>query len=183
MAGITRFERWWLNAWPHRLHVRRFVPRFLKASPDPFRGEVLEVGAGSGWTSQRILETFPQVELTATDVDQTGQPMVEKLRETYGQRLNWQQADLLKLPFDRAAFDFVLAIHVLHHIGDLNSAIGQLLRVLRPGGLIGISDKSSAFNARPNRQMIEGLLKEEGCDVLKVSGDMNYYVWARKPYQ
>ena len=156
MHEISRFERWWLDAWPHRLRVRRKVPYFLKLSPDPFRGEVLEVGAGSGWTSRRILETFPQVELTATDLDPRTQEAYERLRKRYGRRLRVEAADLLDLPFARESFDIVVAIGVLHHIADVEKGIQQLLRVLRPGGLLGISDVNQHHVAGPLRWFFLG---------------------------
>lgn|GEM_PF-2246663 len=193
MAKLSGFERWWLNAWPHRWHVRRFVPKLLKACPEPFRGEVLEVGAGSGWSSRRILDTFPQVELTATDVDPRSIGSFEKLRGQYGQRLIFKQANLMKLPFDRGAFDVVLAIHVLHYAYDLRGGIRQFIRVVRPGGLLGLSDVnpkyqrgpfSNLFSASsmPTRKLLEEMLIEEGCEILSSHGELHYYIWARKPY-
>jgi len=176
MPQVSRIERWWLDSWPHRLHIRRYVPRLLRACPEPFRGEVLEVGSGSGWTSRRILETFPQVELTATDVDPATRRGFERLQERYGRRLNFRQADLLSLPFDRASFGIVLAIHVLHRVDDQREAIRQFLRVLRPGGLIGLSGE------RPRREVLEELLRDEGSEVVRSQGGIHYYLWARKTY-
>ncbi len=43
-------------------------------------------------------------------------------------------ADLTDLPFADGAFDVVLSSHVLEHIPDDRAAIGELARVLRPGG-------------------------------------------------
>lgn len=193
MAKLSEFERWWLNAWPHRLHVRRFVPKLLKACPEPFRGEVLEVGAGGGWSSCRILDTFPQVELTATDVDPNSKSSFDKLRGKYGQRLLFKQANLMNLPFDRGAFDIVLAIHVLHYAYDLRGAIRQFIRVVRPGGLLGMSDINPKYqrgllkqlfsaSSMPTRKLLEEMLVEEGCEMLVSHGEVHYFIWARKPY-
>jgi SAM-dependent methyltransferase len=44
------------------------------------------------------------------------------------------QGDATRLPFDDAAFDRVITSEVLEHIQDDVSAIGELVRVLRPGG-------------------------------------------------
>jgi len=193
MAKLSKFEQWWLNAWPHRWHVRHFVPKLLKACPEPFRGEVLEVGAGSGWSSRRILDTFPQVELTASDVDPRSKSSFERLRGKYGQRLIFRQADLMQLPFDRESFDIVLAIHVLHYAYDLRGAIRQFIRVLRPGGLLGLGDMNPKYqqgpmkklfvaSSMPTREIMEELLQAEGCEILAKHGELHYYIWARKPY-
>jgi SAM-dependent methyltransferase len=46
------------------------------------------------------------------------------------------RADIARLPFKKGAFNEVLASHVLEHILDLPSAMRELHRVLRPGGLL-----------------------------------------------
>jgi SAM-dependent methyltransferase len=44
------------------------------------------------------------------------------------------QGDVTDLRFRDASFDFVLCVHVLEHVPDDRAAIGELFRVLRPGG-------------------------------------------------
>lgn len=44
-------------------------------------------------------------------------------------------ADITDLPFDDASFDLVLCSHVLEHVPDDRAAIGELFRVVRPGGV------------------------------------------------
>lgn len=140
-----------------------------------------------------ILDTFPQVELTASDLDPRAKSEFAHLRGKYGQRLVFRQADLTNLPFDRESYDIVLAIHVLHYAFDLRGAIRQFIRVLRPGGLLGIGDfnpkyqrgilkKIFAASSLPWRKMMEDILAEEGCEILVSQGELHYYIWARKPY-
>lgn len=45
-----------------------------------------------------------------------------------------QRVDMLAMPFDNGTFDCVIANHVLEHVGDLGRALGEIRRVLRPGG-------------------------------------------------
>lgn len=181
MSGLTSWQRWWLNAWPHRLSIRWQVPKFLRACPDPFRGQVLEIGAGNGWTSQQILETFPQVELTATDLTTPATARFRRLQNQYGQRLKVVQADALRLPFDRASFDIVVAVNVIRYVEDVPQAIRQFLRVLRPGGLIGVTSEDMSA-ASSSRSQLEQLLREEHCDLVVTQGDIPYILWARKTY-
>ena len=136
----------------------------------------MEVGSGSGYTSRRILDTFPQVELTAIDLDPNAQTHFAALQEHYGQRLIFRQADMLSLPFDRASFDMVLALNVLHRVRDQQRAIRQFLRVLKEGGLIGI------VGVRPKPDVVELLLRDEGMEVVVSQGRAHYYIWAREPY-
>lgn len=46
------------------------------------------------------------------------------------------RADVCHLPFKETAFDFVLASHSLEHIQDLNAAMREIHRVLKPGGFL-----------------------------------------------
>ena len=45
-------------------------------------------------------------------------------------------AHATRLPFAAGAFDLVVAVHVFHLIGDPGSALRELARVLRPGGVL-----------------------------------------------
>ncbi len=45
------------------------------------------------------------------------------------------RVDLRRLPFADATFDFVYASHVLEHIREDLAAIGEVRRILRPGGI------------------------------------------------
>lgn len=186
MAELSAWQRWWMGAWPHRLRVFFRVPQFLRVCPMPFRGEVLEVGAGKGWTSRRILETFPQVELTAVDVDQAVVETFDRLIHEYGNRLHVQQANAEKLPFDRSKFDFVLAINVMGHLTEKErqDTLLECLRVLKPGGLLGMSEAFPFVGS--HEQIWEELkrsLADEDCEVVYASTKRGFDVWARKGYQ
>jgi SAM-dependent methyltransferase len=56
------------------------------------------------------------------------------LREV--ERLHLVQADLARLPFPKACFDFIGCDQVLHHTPDTREALHRLVRHLRPGGSI-----------------------------------------------
>jgi len=189
---VSRFERWWLDWWPHRLHIRHYVPKFLRACPEAFRGEVLEIGAGSGWTSRRILETFPQVELTALDMDPAVIKSLAPLREQYGRRFKMQHADAVQLPFNRDQFDIVITVHAMHHVENVATVVQELLRVVRPGGMIGIADEDQRYVIGPlkwlwrpatalSKAKIRELVAAES-DILVEEGGRHYFMWARKPY-
>ncbi len=59
-------------------------------------------------------------------------------------------ADARQLPFSTLAFDFVVSIHSLEHVGDPAVALGELARVLRPGGWF--------YAGVPNRQRLVGYM-------------------------
>lgn len=48
-------------------------------------------------------------------------------------------ADASSIPFGDGAFDVVIASEILEHLGEDSFAIGEVVRVLRPGGIVAIS--------------------------------------------
>lgn len=53
-----------------------------------------------------------------------------------------QLADLTDLPFDDASFDHVVCWGVLMHIPEMEKALGELARVLKPGGTLVLSENN-----------------------------------------
>ncbi|MFH1011552.1 MAG: class I SAM-dependent methyltransferase [bacterium] len=55
-------------------------------------------------------------------------------------RIHIQHGNLLALPFEDGTFNYALCCGVLMHIPDLEKAISELTRVLRPGGRLVVSE-------------------------------------------
>jgi len=94
--------------------------------------EVLEVGCGDGMIWLENLARIPAGwRLTLTDFSSG---MVDAARAALDDRAEYAVADVLSLPFPDAAFDAVIANHMLFHVEDRARALGEIVRVLRPGG-------------------------------------------------
>jgi demethylmenaquinone methyltransferase/2-methoxy-6-polyprenyl-1,4-benzoquinol methylase len=52
--------------------------------------------------------------------------------------IEWVQADVLRLPFEDGSFDAVTVSFGVRNVEDLEAALRELRRVLRPGGRLGI---------------------------------------------
>jgi len=89
---------------------------------------VLEVGGGQGELAERM-----QGELGAsvTFVDQSAR-MVELVRARG--IADAQVGDVQELPFEDERFDTVVAAWMLYHVQDVDRAVRELRRVLRPDG-------------------------------------------------
>ena len=88
---------------------------------------VLEVGGGQGTFAERLQR---ELGCAVLGVDLSAR-MVE-LQRSRG--LTAQVADVHELPFADGEFDAAVANYMLYHVGDLDRALAQLARVLRPGG-------------------------------------------------
>jgi ubiquinone/menaquinone biosynthesis C-methylase UbiE len=119
------------------LFTRRVVVPWVLQGERP-AGEGLEIGAGSGAMTAQLLTAFPGLRMVATDYDAD---MVRVARQTvapFADRAIVEQADASALPFEAGRFDLVLSAAMLHHVGEWEKALAEIMRVLRPGGrLIG----------------------------------------------
>ncbi len=63
--------------------------------------------------------------------------MLERARRK-GSEVDWVEGDLLALPFEDDAFDSATVGFGVRNVADLELALGELHRVLRPGGRLAI---------------------------------------------
>jgi SAM-dependent methyltransferase len=94
-----------------------------EASP----GLVLEVGGGEGELAERIVR---ELGAELIGVDQSDR-MVDIQR---GRGIDAQVGDVQELPFADGAFEVAVAAWMLYHVPDVDRALAELARVLRPGG-------------------------------------------------
>lgn len=95
------------------------------------RGRVLEIGAGTG----RIALPLIAAGVDVWGLDLSG-PMLERLVEKAGDPVPVVRADATLLPFRDGSFGAAYAVHVLHLIPDWETAVRELVRVIRPGGVL-----------------------------------------------
>jgi ubiquinone/menaquinone biosynthesis C-methylase UbiE len=73
-----------------------------------------------------------------TDIDEEMVAAAQRRLAAHGRRASARAADASRLPFPDDSFDVVLSWIMLHHVGAWEQALGEALRVTRPGGrLIG----------------------------------------------
>lgn len=112
-------------------------------------GRLLEIGSGGGASAERLLMSHPTLSVVATDVDAEMVARTAERLSRFGDRAEAAQADARALPYDDGAFDFVLGVGVLHHVGGWDRALGDAARVLRAGGRLILVDLLSPFFAPP----------------------------------
>jgi ubiquinone/menaquinone biosynthesis C-methylase UbiE len=93
---------------------------------------VLDLGCGSGVFSTLLARKGGRV--TAVDLTEAGVRMAAQTAKEQNIALEVVRADAEKLSFRDAAFDFIYSWGVLHHTGNMEASIGEVGRVLKPGG-------------------------------------------------
>ena len=94
----------------------------------------LDVGCGAGQTLRRLDPDRP-VELFGVDTDTAALALGLRLAEVEGVGLTLAGASATALPFREGTFDLVLTRVALNYMHQF-SALGEMARVLRPGGFL-----------------------------------------------
>jgi len=98
---------------------------------------ILDVGCGTGELLARIAAKYPSVRLAGLDPVAEMLAMArEKLRPEVNLQVGWANA----LPWPDGTFDLVVSCNMFHYITHPVQAVGEMERVLRPGGRIVITD-------------------------------------------
>lgn len=140
--NLERFDSTYLEAYPYLVG---YLPG------EESRGQrLLEIGLGYGTVSQILasrgldyhgLDIAPgPVEMVRARLDQLGIDDPDSRVET---------GSVLEMSHPDESFDHVVTIGCLHHTGDIPRAVGEVKRVLRPGGRAVVM----LYNARSYRRM------------------------------
>jgi len=68
--------------------------------------------------------------------------LVRAVRKSNGSSLRWVEADALNLPFPDESFDLVTSAFGFRNLADYDAGLREIVRVLRPGGELGILECS-----------------------------------------
>jgi arsenite methyltransferase len=177
--------------WSSRVAKIRMRDRLLDLVP--WRGDekVLDVGCGRGLLLIGAAKRLKKGKATGVDIwdakDLSGnnpEATLENAKaEGVADRVKIESADARKLPFADSSIDTVVSSLVIHNIpsrGDRLVALGEMARVLKPGGHVAILDILHAGDYAKE-------LRLRGLEEVKLSG-LNFlwclptrYVTARKP--
>jgi len=112
-------------------------------------GQVLEVGAGTGLNLPHYPRTLSRLVLSEPDPHMR-RKLAEKVRAERWDQGEVQDGSLEALPHPAATFDAVVGTLVLCSVPRLDHALGEIYRVLRPGGRFVFLEHVAAEN-RPRR--------------------------------
>ena len=98
---------------------------------------VLDCGVGTGALSCALARVLPvPFKLDAIDISPR---MLERAGRSFldtDLKVSLRQGDVRKIPYGNGVFDLVMTAHVLEHLVDPRVALYEMVRVLKPGGLL-----------------------------------------------
>jgi demethylmenaquinone methyltransferase/2-methoxy-6-polyprenyl-1,4-benzoquinol methylase len=132
---------------------RRVALRMLRERGIPSR--VLDVATGTADLALALAADLPEAEVIGVDLSEgmlgVGRQKVE--RNGLRSRVRLEQADAENLPFEDGSFDAVTVAFGVRNFENLDKGLGELQRVLRPGGHLMVLEFS-----RPTSPLVKGLM-------------------------
>jgi SAM-dependent methyltransferase len=155
VSALARWRDVWRRfsgrgAYPHELAFVLTLPlRRLLHPPERFAARlapaadarVLEVGPGPGWFSPALARLVPRGRLVLFDLQREMlQRARRRLRRAGVANFDLVQGEATRLPFRAASFDAAFLVAVLGEVPDPPAAVRELARVLRPGGVLQVTE-------------------------------------------
>lgn len=97
-------------------------------------GKALELGCGTGFFLLNLQQAGVLEEGHVTDLSPGMVDAAVRNAAGLGFEVEGRVADAESIPYEDATFDLVVGHAVLHHIPDVELALREVLRVLKPGG-------------------------------------------------
>lgn len=129
--GFMAILRTSLNP-PRAAYFRKIIVQRMGLQPSQL--QVLDVGCGGGLLS----EEFAALGCQVTGVDPS-EPSLQAARahaEAGGLNIRYRSGRGEALPFEDRSFDVVCCCDVFEHVDDLDAVLGEIGRVLKPGGML-----------------------------------------------
>ena len=105
-----------------RMAIRRLLPKRMEKFAD--------IGGGYGRLANEYLKRAHKVYIF--DYSKTE---LAQAKEIYGDKIETKAGDIYKLPFKDNELDGLMMVRVTHHLKELEKALAELYRVLKPGGV------------------------------------------------
>jgi ubiquinone/menaquinone biosynthesis C-methylase UbiE len=100
----------------------------------PVAARVLDVGCGSGWATRLLAQYASNGRVTGIDISDE---MIRVARDSTRSvpNVDFEIASAEQLPFDDHEFTHAFSMESLYYYADIARALGEILRVLKTGGL------------------------------------------------
>jgi ubiquinone/menaquinone biosynthesis C-methylase UbiE len=149
-----KYNAWFFGSFPRALSdIFKFGnarPRLVKALDLKGSETILDAGCGSGFYTMYLSKYLPKGKIFAVDLSEDMLSYLSKKvsRRGLNDRIVVKQGDLTQLPMDDASVDVAISAAVLHHVPDIERAVRELYRAIRPGGKLGVIDWDAESSPR-----------------------------------
>ncbi|MDT5245734.1 MAG: hypothetical protein QOD36_3110 [Mycobacterium sp.] len=195
-AGVKNDRVAMVGAWAMwGADMRRMFADVARLADVPAGTSVLDIPCGGGFAF-RVLRPGQPVRYVAADISphmlQRAREVARRMRTQ--ETIEFVEADVTALQFADNSFDMCVTYNGLHCLPDPRAALGELTRVLKPGGtlrgtscvtgrgprqdaLIAMARRAGVFGNTPHAGDIETWLSEFGLDVvtLECSGAIEFF--------
>ncbi|GAA5138851.1 class I SAM-dependent methyltransferase [Pseudonocardia adelaidensis] len=113
----------------------------------------LELGSGTGFFLLNLMQAGVAARGSVTDLSPGMVQAALRNAEHLGLDVDGRVADAERIPYDDATFDLVVGHAVLHHIPDVELALREVLRVLKPGGRFVFAGEPTRIGDRYARRL------------------------------
>ena len=133
---------------------QELINRFVNASPGD---RILDAGCGTGIFTLDFLEAGAVV----TGLDISRGMLLNAVKVLKNLPFYAVQSNMLKLPFPDDEFDKTVSITALEFIQDAQTAVNELFRITRPGGIVVVAtlNSQSPWAVRRSQKVEDHLLE------------------------
>jgi ubiquinone/menaquinone biosynthesis C-methylase UbiE len=122
---------------PSTIDPRIYHVKLIREHLGDLRGKrVLDIGCGKGRFARIFHEQEPTAELWGLDIS-------EEMLRFVPEGIHTRAGSMTELPFETGEFDGAYATESLEHAVEIEKAVSEICRVVKPGGRIAIIDKNA----------------------------------------
>jgi ubiquinone/menaquinone biosynthesis C-methylase UbiE len=140
---------------------------------------VLEVGFGPGIVIQRLSNLAGHVTGIDPSREMVRQARARNAGAIAGGRVDLRYGSVESLPFDSDAFDKAIAINSMQLWPDAVAGLGEIRRVMKPGGRIGLG--FTRYSGQPSEGLTETLIAAGFTEAHIVRKDADFCALAVRP--
>lgn len=134
-SGYSNFGYWYADTKDGAEAGDNLVDKLVELLPRK-QGTVLDVACGQGGTTRRLGEHFSPQSVTAINISES---QLAQARKNAPQS-TFLCMDAVDLQFEPDSFDNVFCVEAAFHFNTRERFLGEVYRVLKPGGYLALTD-------------------------------------------
>jgi len=134
----------------HKLMAKQLVEKI------PANGKVLEIAPGPGYFCMELAR-LGNYKITGLDISKSFVEIARQNAAEAGLKIDFREGNASAMPFEDNTFDFTFCQAAFKNFSEPVKAIGEMYRVLRPGGASVISDLSRDASPQEIDHEVEGM--------------------------